>query len=181
MPSPSLAQIRSGKQAALDEAARYDALAAKSRAKAADYEAAERVWFALGGDEADESAGSSEESTPKAAPPRKKPAGIPPIPEIIIECLAGAANAGLPGLEPNQILEWVRSKYWPNAESTDVGSTAWRMWKGGRLVKDGAVYSLPSSSVQSIAPAPSVQAAREHDPFDELAKMVDSDFHRRTS
>lgn len=69
-----------------------------------------------------------------------KPLGTPPVTEMIAEALAVAHSAGSPGLSPSGVLSWIRQKYWPAAEVANIGPIAWRMWKRGKLGKDGQVY-----------------------------------------
>jgi hypothetical protein len=152
---PSLQSIRARKNELLSAAAKYDNLAVKARAEAADYEAAERVWLKMAPDSASENipvaysvgnyVGPSQTSA-IAAMAYKKPSGVPPVPEMIIEALAEASEHGTPGLTPQGLLSFVKQKYWPEATNPDVGSTAWRMWKAGRLSKpdpESSLYSLP--------------------------------------
>jgi hypothetical protein len=149
-PVLSLQAIRSRKNELLSTAAKYDSLAAKARTEAADYEAAERVWLKMF-PSPDRSA-TVERTPPEAGATTgadteglgKKP-GSPPITQMIIEALTDAANNGAPGLTPSGILSFVQAKYWPGAKNADVGSTAWRMWKHGRLTRPReGFYGLPN-------------------------------------
>jgi hypothetical protein len=149
----SLQAIRSKRNELLASAAKYDALADKARKEAADYEAAERVWHKLA--PADLLLDQMEidikgmATGDRAVPVRtaaRKPAGVPPVPSMIIQMLADAAEAGKPGLTPAEILDGIQLMYWKDAKSTDVGSTAWRMWRDGRLAKPdehSPLYTLP--------------------------------------
>ena len=84
---------------------------------------------------------------------RRKPPGVPPVPDMILEALREAKDAGKPGLNPQAMVQFVRSKYWKEAGNPDIGSTAWRMWKDGRLAKPDE-----NSSLYMIAPAKEVAA-----------------------
>ena len=162
---PSLQTIRAKKEALLASAAKYEALAAKARTEAADYEAAERVWLKLVSSETPvNSEGSSLPATeprvgtgdaymsvggaPFVKVERTKPTGIPPVPDMIIEALTEASgNLNVDGLSPSALLTFVRQKYWPEATNQDVGSTAWRMWKDGRLARPSTgIYALPAKN-----------------------------------
>jgi hypothetical protein len=150
----SLQAIRAKKNELLSAAAKYDALADKARKEAADFEAAERVWFKMMPDLI-ESDGVVVEAPPGTGKSRagrllealqRKPAGIPPVPEMIIEALTESAERGAPGLTPMGLLSFIQAKHWPEAQSGDVGSTAWRMWKDGRLSRPHeGFYGLPTA------------------------------------
>lgn len=69
-----------------------------------------------------------------------KPKGIPTMPEMIFEVLSGG---GLPGvaLEPKSIADQIAERWWPDVPVNNVASSAWRLWKAGRLNKTGSRYS----------------------------------------
>jgi hypothetical protein len=147
-----LKTIRAKKQAALSLVARHEELAAKARAEAVDYEAAERVLLRLFGD-GDSRAGGLlrtlsaviEEAAEPDEKAQGKPPGVPPVPDMILESLHAATEDGAPGLTPTGMLSFIKGKYWPQARSVDVSSTAWRMWKDGRLTKpdeNSPIYGL---------------------------------------
>jgi len=165
----TLQTIRSKRNELLSTAAKYEALAAKARAEAADYEAAERVWLKLLPEQEGEGSGirmkpppatlsiDSDKalvsigggpfvSTSSLAVPRSKPTEIPSVPDMIIEALTEANDRlNVDSLTPSAILSFVQQKYWPDAKSADVGSTAWRMWKDGRLTRpQEGLYGLPN-------------------------------------
>ena len=73
-----------------------------------------------------------------------KPAGLPSIPDMILEAVRHAQGLGASGLEPAGLTSYIRGRYWPNVPTNVVGPTAWRMWKRRELGKDDGVYSLPS-------------------------------------
>ncbi len=146
-----LAAIRSQRDAALARAAKHDEFAAKARADAADYEAAERVLAKM--TSGSETMGALESSVApiilkaEAQASKRKPENIPPVPDMIIEALRDAQQKGAPGLTPSGLLSYIKQRYWSDARSPDVGSTAWRMWKDGRLTRpsdDPALYGLPN-------------------------------------
>jgi hypothetical protein len=146
---PSLQAIRAKKSELLSIAAKHEALADKARKQAADFEAAERVWLQLS-PESEPGGEMIDEGRALAGGTSRKPSDVPPVPEMIIEALQNAAESGAPGLTPTGLLSYVRQKYWPDAQNADVGSTAWRMWKDGRLIKpsqDSPIYALPGGKV----------------------------------
>lgn len=151
-------------------AAKYDALAERARKEAADYEAAERVWLKLspGQDPEQKQPGIGRAFVSVGGGPylpvegsstgHSKPSDVPPVPDMIIEALTEASEKlNVDALTPSAILTFVRQKYWPTAKSTDVGSTAWRMWKDGRLTRpENGTYGLPS---KGNGPHPDLLAA----------------------
>lgn len=152
MPRPSLRTIREKKQALLANMVRLEEQISRLRAEAADYEAAERVWLNLGGDEDDkdleELSDMLDKESQEKAKSQRKPPGLLPVSDMIIEAISDALRQGKPGLDPAGMLLYVQKKYWPDAKGPDVGSTAWRMWKTKRLIKPdnkSRVYSLPGA------------------------------------
>jgi hypothetical protein len=86
---------------------------------------------------------------PKKARPRlvlldRKPANIPPMSEMIETAIKEAVGEGRKGMEPREMTEFIRNKWWPNVKGESVSPIAWRMSKNGQLKKDGALYKLPS-------------------------------------
>jgi hypothetical protein len=71
-----------------------------------------------------------------------KPAGTPTTPNMILSLLREASAQGKPGLEPREMQMMIGRRWWPSVKSEDIGPTAWRMWKEGRLAKDGSLYML---------------------------------------
>jgi hypothetical protein len=69
--------------------------------------------------------------------------GTPTTPNMIVMLLKEAAGQGKPGLEPREMQMIIARRWWPSVKSEDIGPTAWRMWKEGRLAKDGSLYMLP--------------------------------------
>ena len=149
---PRLRDIRTKKHELANKIASAEFALQKLRLELSDYEAAERVWLTLsGGNEDDrdwvEEAMDDLHQEAVNAPPKRKPSGIPQMPDMIIEAIEDGLKMGAPGIDPAAMLQHVQAKYWPKAKSPDVASTAWRMWKAGRLVKpfkDLPIYSLPN-------------------------------------
>ena len=148
---PRLRDIRAKKQELASKIASAESALEKMRLEFKDYEAAERVWLSLSGgseddrDVVEEVMNGLHEGLEKKAL-KRKPSGIPQMPEMILESLALAIESGSPGLEPSGMLSYVQQTYWPDATPPDVASTAWRMWKMGRLAKpnkDSPIYTLP--------------------------------------
>ena len=75
-----------------------------------------------------------------------KPDGTPTTPNMIIMLLKEAERQGKPGLEPKEMHIQVCRRWWPSAKSEDIGPTAWRMRKDGRLTKQGSLYMLPKNT-----------------------------------
>jgi hypothetical protein len=71
-----------------------------------------------------------------------KPPYTPTTPNMILQLLREAQNQGKAGLEPREMQIQIAKRWWPAVKSEDVGPTAWRMWKDGRLYKEDSVYSL---------------------------------------
>ncbi|WP_316173847.1 MULTISPECIES: hypothetical protein [unclassified Bradyrhizobium] len=74
-----------------------------------------------------------------------KPEGTPTTPNMIFALLREAFAQGKQGLEPKEMQMAIARRWWPSVKSEDVGPTAWRMWKEGRLGKDGSIYYLPGT------------------------------------
>jgi hypothetical protein len=74
-----------------------------------------------------------------------KPAGTPTTPNMIVMLLKEAVSQGKPGLEPREMQMLIARRWWPTVKSEDIGPTAWRMWREGRLSKaEGeSLYMLP--------------------------------------
>jgi hypothetical protein len=147
----TLSIIRDKKRRLSRQIERGEETIARLRAQVADFEAAERVLIALGDSpEEEEEAivhvtnGAAQSKTAKG----RKPAGLPAISAMIMQVLEKAREEGRGGLAPNELLAFVQEQYWPDAQPSDVGSTAWRMWKAERLVKPdekSSIYSLPGA------------------------------------
>ena len=74
-----------------------------------------------------------------------KPPGTPTTPNMILALLREAAGKGKPGLEPREMMMVISRRWWPSVKSEDIGPTAWRMWKAGRLNKVGSVYQIKNT------------------------------------
>jgi hypothetical protein len=82
-----------------------------------------------------------------------KPPGLPSIPKMIIEALEYARDNGLRGFEPNEVLQFIKKKYWPEASSAYVGPTMWKMWKTeNKLEREETLYLLPGAKNVDITP-----------------------------
>lgn len=90
-----------------------------------------------------------------AAPPEEveaevegsgKPPGTPTTPNMILALLREAQAQGKAGLEPKEMQITISKRWWPTVKSEDIGPTAWRMWKDGRLAKVGSLYMIANSS-----------------------------------
>jgi hypothetical protein len=87
-----------------------------------------------------------------------KPQGTPTTPNMILALLREAAAQGKKGLEPREMQISIAKRWWPTVKSEDVGPTAWRMWKDGRLTKDGSLYSLKADANPWISSATALVA-----------------------
>ena len=115
---------------------------------------AERVLIRLslksGAEEAAEQVTGEVSAAAEKEPSGGKPAGLPPVPDMILEALRHAFTHGAPGLEPNGILSYIKGRYWPEATTNKVGPIAWRMWKHDQLDKRGSIYRLPKEEREKI-------------------------------
>lgn len=114
----------------IDLRQKIDALLAED----AELESAERVISRFG---------EIEEPDQPAPATDGKPPGTPTTPNMILALLKESLGRGKIGLEPKEMQISISKRWWPGVKSEDVGPTAWRMWKEGRLGKIGAVYTLP--------------------------------------
>lgn len=71
----------------------------------------------------------------------RKPPGIPPMTQLIVSVLL--SRDGGP-MEPREIVEEIRARWWPDAPVTSVGPIVWRMAKEGVLSKERQLYSISS-------------------------------------
>ncbi|MGB8899867.1 MAG: hypothetical protein WCC90_11850 [Methylocella sp.] len=161
----TLSIIRDKKQHLSRQIERAEETIARLRAQFADFETAERVLIALGDspEEEEETIAHTTNGAAQshAAKCRKKPTGLPAISAMIMQALEKAKEDGHAGLAPNELLSFVQEHYWQDAQPSDVGSTAWRMWKAERLVKPdkkSSIYSLPSAKQNAARPANASQA-----------------------
>jgi hypothetical protein len=101
--------------------------------------AAERVLMRFG-------AMPSDTAAPAETGASGKPANTPTTPNMILALLREAHAQDKPGLEPREMQISISKRWWPSVKSEDVGPTAWRMWKDGRLAKVGSLYMIAGSS-----------------------------------
>lgn len=93
-----------------------------------------------------------------------KPEGTPTTPNMILALLREAQAHGKKGLEPRDMQISISKRWWPAVKSEDVGPTAWRMWKDGRLAKDGSLYMLPiKTGIEEAAGLPWEKPAAAED------------------
>jgi hypothetical protein len=71
---------------------------------------------------------------------RKKPKNIPSVYVMTITLLR---ESGSKGLEPQEIVAFVRQRWWPAASSNDINPTLWRLSKHGKLRKEDGRYFQP--------------------------------------
>lgn len=148
----TLSIIRDKKRHLSRQIERGEEMLARLRGQFTDFEAAERVLIALGNGPEEEgetiAPATNGAAQSQAAKGRKKPTGLPAISAMIMQALETARENGRAGLAPNELLSFVQERYWPDAQPSDVGSTAWRMWKAERLIKPdekSSIYSLPTA------------------------------------
>jgi hypothetical protein len=91
-----------------------------------------------------------DEAETASVPGDGKPTNIPTTPSMIIALLREAAGQGKPGLEPREMQISISKRWWPTVKSEDVGPTAWRMWKEGRLAKSGSLYMLKNTAAADL-------------------------------
>jgi hypothetical protein len=161
----AISLIREKKRHLSRQIERGEETLARLRAQVADFETAERVLIALGDSPEEEETiahvtnGAGQSQAAKS----RKPTGLPAISTMIMQALEKAREDGHTGLAPIELLSFVQEHYWPGAQPGDVGSTAWRMWKAGRLVKPdekSSIYSLPIAKQNAARPAKASQATR---------------------
>jgi hypothetical protein len=107
-----------------------------------ELEAAEKTLLRLGAVPPDEGEVAAETSG--------KPPGTPTTPNMILALLREAHAQGKAGLEPREMLISISKRWWPSVRSDDIGPTAWRMWKEGRIAKNGSVYMLKNTAAADL-------------------------------
>jgi hypothetical protein len=117
---------------------RMDALEAEDK----ELEAAEKTLIRLGAVPPNE--GEAEAET------MGKPPGTPTTPNMILALLREATAQGKAGLEPREMMISISKRWWPAVKSDDVGPTCWRMWKEGRVAKNGSVYMLKDTAAADL-------------------------------
>jgi hypothetical protein len=138
------------------EIAEREALVAEKETQAKHMEIAETVLASLADDEEPEviDPGSLAPAEGEARR-RVKPTDIPTLSSMILTVLAEAREKGKKGLRPTHIAEVIADRWWPEANSTNVASVAWRMAKSKKLNKKGALYCLreEGSAVPTAEPS----------------------------
>lgn len=155
----ALTIIRARMKVVQDDIRQLSAELNELMAEAKDLTIAEKVLMRLNhelGDNEEET-----ERTPSGAP--VKPAGVPTMPEMIVDALRSTTNPF--GLSPKDIMEFIAAKYWPEVRSELVGPIAWRMAKEGRLVKNGTIYCLPNANEAAGTPSQDAPTASETELF----------------
>jgi hypothetical protein len=117
------------------------------KAEAKELDIAERVFARLSSADSPPANRKGDEEIVDAG----KPEGIPAVSEMIKEALAYAVIQGGYGFKPAAILAYIRGKWWPEAQSNDVGPIAWRMWQNDQLIKykDGE-YGLLKAEQEAL-------------------------------
>jgi hypothetical protein len=75
----------------------------------------------------------------------RKPKDIPPMTEMIVAAIKSNGR----GLEPREMTEFIRDKWWPHVKGESVGPIAWRMSRAGQLRKEGSFYMLPRADANA--------------------------------
>jgi hypothetical protein len=140
MATDSLLLLRYRREAIATQLKELGEQAAALRSEDTELEMAERVLARFEPTEPTEPKGAEEAST------GGKPQNTPTTPQMILTLLKDAERQGKPGLEPRHMLLAITKRWWPSVKSEDVAPTAWRMWKEGRLSKDGPLYMLPKNN-----------------------------------
>lgn len=79
---------------------------------------------------------------------RKKPVGIPTIYVMTVTLLR---DRGDHWMESQEIVQAIRERWWPTAESSDITPTLWRLYKtSGKLAKNGTKYGLPPGTLRAV-------------------------------
>lgn len=148
MTTDSFAMLRARRREIAEEV--RELLARKSALEAEDAElgSAEKVLLRFG------AIPSEPVSRPASDFANGKPEGTPTTPNMILALLKEAHAQGKAGLEPREMQIGISRRWWPTVKSEDVGPTAWRMWKAGRLMKDGALYRLLNDAEKAASETP---------------------------
>jgi hypothetical protein len=118
--------------------------------KASELEITERVLLSLESGDDDE-ADHAPAPAPKTESSGTKPAGLPIVPDMIIEALRSARESGGRGLEAKDILAYIDKRWWPGVPMNSIGPIAWRMAmkdRERRVIKRGKRYFLPEEKNQ---------------------------------
>jgi hypothetical protein len=134
-----------------DENLRHQEMIALLKEELEDLMVAERVFSRLSGGSDQSPELPLNGKGKKQTSPVGKPEGLPPVSDMIREALDHAIRLGAHGLRPSGLLSFIRGKYWPTAESKDVGPIAWRMWQNDQLEKyKSGEYALLDAEVIKI-------------------------------
>jgi hypothetical protein len=142
MTTDSILLLRERRKAIAAELHDLDERATALKAEDTELATAERVFARF------VEPGTAEPKEAMEADAGGKPQNTPTTPVMILTLLKDAERQGKPGLEPRQMLLGITKRWWPAVKSEDVAPTAWRMWKEGRLSKDGSLYMLPKNNEQ---------------------------------
>jgi hypothetical protein len=147
-----------------DKLVQYQKAVAVLEDELQELKVAERVFSKLTQGSAPDKKGSS-----KDHPASGKPADLPAVSQMIKDALQHAVMAGGRGMKPAALLSYIRGTYWNGAQSKDVGSIAWRMWKNGQLEKStSGVYALLKPERDAIREAIAKEAAKMPPPSGQL-------------
>jgi hypothetical protein len=152
--TPKIRLLRDKRRELDDKIVMMKAELAQMLEQATEFEIAERVLLSLGGDDEDQDGNKPEEETASGKPPR-----IPSTPDMIIAAIRKVQPMRGTGVLPSNILDIIRSKWWPEAQPKDINPVAWRMAREGRLSKIGGYYALPPQS-NNPPPAPPIGGLR---------------------
>ena len=78
------------------------------------------------------------EQVVRSARRRLKPDGLPSTAEMIVTAVKEAGKAS----RPVEIAEFVRRRWWAEASTKDITTTAWQMAKAGKLTHHDGRYDL---------------------------------------
>jgi hypothetical protein len=137
MTTDSIHLLRERRKAIAAELHDLDERASALKAEDAELATAERVFARF------VEPSASETKEPVEVGTGGKPQNTPTTPVMILTLLKDAQRQGKKGLEPREMLLGITKRWWSTVKSEDVAPTAWRMWKEGRLAKDGSLYMLP--------------------------------------
>ncbi|MBR0812079.1 hypothetical protein JQ544_11130 [Bradyrhizobium diazoefficiens] len=144
MTTDSFALLRARRREIAEEARELGARIEALQAEDAELASAENVLLRFG----------AVPSEPVARPASDfssgKPEGTPTTPNMILALLREAHAQGKDGLEPREMQISISKRWWPTVKSEDVGPTAWRMWRAGRLSKEGSLYMLPKERTETM-------------------------------
>jgi hypothetical protein len=165
MKSINLSQIQARRKRIAETIAGHEQGISALRAEDAELDVAERVFMRLA---TESNLQALAEATPngvevEAVAGRRldmgKPPNTPTVSDMIREALTHALSRNVLGLEPSDMLSYIRGRYWPTARSRDVGPIAWRMHSRRELEKRGQIYKLPKEEREKNQAASEVTAS----------------------